>query len=188
MTALLSIAAALLAGSACAEPIEPGVSSVEIASDGFAITIARDEFADRIPTENIEGAERLLEALLIDTTWISVDGQACRTGNGRLTVGQDDTVTIAAPILCNDGDSWRYHATWLRGRDASHRHVVQAFGEPVGVLTPEATTLDLVAVPAASTLSGVPNLVWLAFGVGLTLFAFLSASVLFWVSRLSGDR
>ena len=176
------LVAALLGGVAHAEPVKAGLSKVDIEQDRFTITVATDEFADRIPTENIEAADRMLDALTVETTWISVDGRACRVGNSEMEV-IEGAVAISAPILCNKGKLWRYHATWLRGRDSEHRHVVHAFGEPIGVLTPASTTIDLVPQPASAALTAIPGTAWVAAGLGAGLLLLMGLLLAFWMFR-----
>lgn len=134
----------LLAAWAAAH--EPGLSYAEIDRESIAIVFDRDEFADRFPTGDLDAASLLLVEHTLDATWISVDGDRCHVGNAEVAPFEEDGVRITAPVWCEtEGPVWRYHATWLRGREAGHRHVVTAFGAPVGVIGPSQSAIDLVA-------------------------------------------
>lgn len=127
---------------------EPGLSYAEIDRDAIAIVLDREEFADRFPTSDLEAASLLLIEHTVDATWITVDGQRCHIGNASVAPFEEDGVRITAPVWCEaEGPVWRYHATWLRGREAGHRHVVSAFGQPVGVLGPDRNAIDLIGAP-----------------------------------------
>ena len=175
----------LLLGGALAAP---PVSSVDIQEDGFEITLAPDEFGDRLPLALVQPGDELLVALTVDATWISVDGAACRVGTSEVQRLEDGTATIYSPILCNNGQDWRYHATWLRGRHEDHRHVVSAFGEPVGVLTPEHTSITLLPgqIPTGAV-EGSPfsrlGLATLLLAGGILLLFLLAPLVILWVAR-----
>ncbi len=123
---------------------EPGQSSVAIEADGFTITIDVDEFADRFPMENVSAASRLLVEHTVNSTWLSVDGERCLVGKGVVEPTEDgEGLRISAPILCDEGEHWRYFPSWIRGRDPSHQHSVVAFGEPVGTFGVDETQIDL---------------------------------------------
>ena len=187
MTSLLLLGTLLFGATASADPLQAGLSSVEIEEDRFTITIAKDEFADRIPLDNLDAADRLLAALTVDTTWISVDGRACRVGNAQMAV-QEDGVALSAPILCNKGETWRYHATWLRGRDKEHSHVVNAFGERIGVLTPDSTSIELVPQTTVTSDLSVPGSAWVVVAAAAFGLLLLGGLLLFWFVRLGMRR
>lgn len=159
MTVLLFV---FLALTGLAQAHEPGLSYGEVQRDRVTVVVDVEEFADRFPTADIEAASLLLSEHTLGATWVSVGGERCQMGQPTVEPYEEDAVRVSAPMACPlvDG-AWRYHPTWLRGREAGHRHVVSAFGQPVGILGNEDTTIVLDADPIPGALSVVLQFTWL---------------------------
>ncbi len=100
----------------------PGLSYARVEADQLVLTFAEAELA-RGPTP---------EALLAATSLRQGD-VSCIVGAPEVQHVEQDGIEVRVGVACPTGE-WTYEAGHLALLDEGHRHYVEAFGEPVGVL------------------------------------------------------
>lgn len=157
---------------------EPGLSYGTVSHSELSQTFSTVEMAELGDPDDL-GA--LLEGFAFARTTVSVDGQPCATGPSLVAPVAEDGVRIHAPLDCPQGELWTYETGFLPDLDPGHRHVLEAFGAPVGVLADATSRADFAPgqtgghVAGQYVLLGVEH-IWtgvdhLAFLVALLLVA-----------------
>ncbi len=128
-------AIALMLNAALAH--EPGLSYARIDGEQLVETFAAAEVASGDPPMG----------------QVSAGGQPCALGRPELRAVEGDGVQVAASLDCPAGGDWRYEATFLGAMRPGHRHFVEAFGQPVAVLSAARPAVDFDGERSAASVA-----------------------------------
>jgi hydrogenase/urease accessory protein HupE len=113
----------------------PGLSYAHTDGLTLILTFAKPELAILGPMADLDAARLLIAKGTIEKLQLQVDGKACSFGAPSIAEVENDGVEIQVALDCPSGSSWSYQADFLVSPfEPGHRHYLEAFGSPVGVL------------------------------------------------------
>lgn len=112
----------------------PGLSNASVDATSITLTFARPELEARVPLEDLDAARILLRELTLDRVEVAFGGVPCVAGEPEIAPAEADGVQIRAPLHCPAAGEGRYTSRVFDVLDPGHRQVLEAFGQPVGVL------------------------------------------------------
>jgi len=176
--ALAALVVGWLGASTPAQAHRPGLSYATVSAHEVVLAFSRTELHRSMRA----GLDRSLASVTAQRLFLRADGTPCDLGSPQVREVANDGVEVAVPVVsCPTADVWSLEVGYLSDFDEAHRVLVEAHGEPVGVLhgTSRVATFrsgpDSAAVAASMLVLGVEHILvgWdhLAFLFGLLLVA-----------------
>ena len=159
----------------------PGLSYARTDGQTLNLTFARPELTGIAPLADLDAARLLLTEATVQKVLLTVDGQPCSFGDTTVFAVEGDGIELSTAIHCPAGTNWHYNAGFLSGMESGHRHYLEAFGQPVGVLDPTHIDATFTGQASASNVAtqflelGVEH-IWTGYDHLMFLFGLLLAA------------